>query len=160
MKSDRHSPPNLVAAPENACLGIKQATGPIATGASSSQSNSAVYDAPASLRVQRLDGFGVGRHNFEQSPSWPARAGGSLGSGGHWGQGVIGVKGVIGVRSCNHANASLQDLTRGPTLPAGAGVRKPRPSRRIGQGSCLRRRLQRSLVFHVGVQTPTRPDSE
>ena len=31
-------------------------------------------------------------------------------------------RGVIGVRSCNHANASLQDLTRGPTRVDEAAV--------------------------------------
>ena len=74
MNSGRHSPPKLRAARENPRLDIKQATGPIATGASSYQSNSSVYDAPASLRMQRLNGFGIGCHNFEQSPSWPGRA--------------------------------------------------------------------------------------
>ena len=74
MKSGRHCPPKLGATPENPFLGIKRATGPIATGASSFQKNIVVYDATASLRMQRLNGFGVGCHNFQQSPSWPGRA--------------------------------------------------------------------------------------
>ena len=67
MKIGRHRPQKLRASPENPCLGIKQATGPIDTGARSYQSNSVVYGAPVSLRMQRLNGFGVGCHNFEQS---------------------------------------------------------------------------------------------